>query len=269
MREFLLVCGLAVLTAAFFSYSHPLLRRLGLLSLTATLVAAGYFATGSFWAAAACGAGWMALPWLEILLRVRKMRLPLRKQLRQSVAPAREVFPELPQLSGEIEEHGFERAEDLGWETGSYRQFLRLFSCPERREEAAITFVEQNGMGFHFVSVTSRAADGAVFTTWNCPVSPSLKVPPGMHVNRASPEAGFTQLLARHGEFVRQRAGEGFVALAPSGVREAVEGDMESQMRHNVAAGILSPAGEGCGRYSWRGMLYLWFQFLRDIFRLA
>lgn len=267
MREFVVLCGLVFLTAAFFSYSHPLLRRLGLLSLTATLFAAGYFATGSILAAAACGAGWMALPWVEILLRVRRLRLPLHKRLRHSHAPSREVFPELPQLSGEIEEQGFERGEDLGWEAGGYRQFLRLFASPDRREEAAITFVEQSGMGFHFMSVTSRTAEGGVFTTWNCPVSPSLKVPPRVRVNRAAPEATFPDLLSRHAAFVRERGG--FVALAPEAVRQAVEGDMESQMRHNVAAGILSPAGEGCGRYSWRGMLYLWFQFLRDIFRLA
>ena len=52
-------------------------------------------------------------------------------------------------------------------------------------------------------------------------------------------------------------------------MRAAVERDMESQMQHNIREGLLEPADDDHGRYSWRGMLYLWFQFLRDIFRFT
>jgi hypothetical protein len=55
----------------------------------------------------------------------------------------------------------------------------------------------------------------------------------------------------------------------PETVRAAVERDMETQMQHNLREGLLRPADEGHGRYSWRGMLYLWCQFLRDIFRFS
>ena len=58
-------------------------------------------------------------------------------------------------------------------------------------------------------------------------------------------------------------------AVDPDSVRAAVERDMETQMQHNIHEGLLEAADEGHGRYSWRGMLYLWFQFLRDIFRFT
>jgi hypothetical protein len=58
-------------------------------------------------------------------------------------------------------------------------------------------------------------------------------------------------------------------AAAPEQVRGAVERDMETQMQHNIRAGLLEPAEEGHGRYSWRGMVYLWWQFVRDTFRFS
>jgi hypothetical protein len=271
LNDLLLLAGLVVLTAAFFSFGHPLLRRLGVLCVGLTTFAAGYLLTRNVWVGLAFASGWLVLPWIEILLRVRKLRLPLRKELHQTAPPSREMFPALNELSDEIESAGFEHAADLGWDMEGYRQFLRLFAHPEKREEAAITYVEQNQLGFHFASVTSRGADGAVFTTWNCPVSSSLKTPPTVHLHRVASDADFAALVTGHGEFLRGR-GLGAAALQPvdpETVRAAVERDMETQMQHNLREGLLRPADDGHGRYSWRGMLYLWCQFLRDIFRFS
>ena len=41
MNELMLFVGLVVLTAAFFSFPHPVLRRIGILSLGVTTFAAG------------------------------------------------------------------------------------------------------------------------------------------------------------------------------------------------------------------------------------
>ena len=162
------------------------------------------------------------------------------------------------------------RVDQLGWDMDGYRQFLRLFANPDKREEAAITYVEQNQLGFHFASVTSRGSDGAVFTTWNCPVSSSLKTPPMIHLNRVG-EGTFQSLTAGHVVFLEEagRSRESLQPVDPETVRAAVERDMESQMQHNLREGLLYPADEGHGRYSWRGMLYLWGQFLRDVFRFS
>lgn len=271
MNEFLFFAGLVVLTAACFSFAHPLLRRLGLLSMAATVFAAGYLPSRNAWIGAACVAALLMLPWIEILLRIRKLRLPLRKQLRQAMPPARDMFPDLGDITGEIEAAGFERAADLGWEMDGYRQFLRLFANPEKREEATITYVEQNQIGFHFASVTSRGPDGAVFITWNCPVPSSLKTLPTVHLNRMAGELSFEALLGGHEAFLAERglAREVLQPVDPDSVRVSVERDMESQMQHNLRVGLLEREGEEHGRYSWRGMLFLWFQCLRDIFRLS
>lgn len=270
MNLFMLFAGLAVLTMAFFAFGHPLMRRLGLLSLVATTFAAGYLLTDNVWAGLAAASVWFLLPWVEILLRVRKLRLPLRKELRSATPPAREMCPDLEALSDEIEAAGFEHTDDLGWEMDGYRQFLRLFARPEQREEAAITCVEQNQMGFHFVSVTSRSGDGSVYTTWNCPVPSSLKTPPKVHLRRAAPDADFGQIMAEHASFLESQGctREVLQPVDPEAVRASVQMDMVAQMDHNLREGLLQPVGEGHSRYSWRGMLYLWCQFLRDIFRI-
>jgi hypothetical protein len=271
LNELLLFAGLAVLTWACFSFAHPWLRRLGLLCFAATVFAAGYLPTKNPWIGAACVSGLLLFPWLEILLRIRRLRLPLRKQLLQVPPPAREMFPDLERITGDIEAAGFEHVADLGWDMDGYRQFFRLFANPAKREEAAITCVEQNQLGFHFASVTSRGADGSVFTTWNCPVSSSLKTPPTVHLHRVPGDAAFADLAAGHDAFLSQRGLErsALKPVDPETVRASVERDMENQMQHNIREGLLEPADEGHGRYSWRGMLFLWWQAVRDIFRFT
>ena len=271
MNDFLFFAGLVVLTAACFQFAHPLVRRLGLLSIAVTAFTAGYLLTGNVWGGAGGVALLLMLPWVEILLRIRKLRLPLRKQLRQATPPSREMFPDLEDVTDTIESAGFEHAADLGWDMDEYRQFLRLFTDAEKRAEAAITYVEQNQIGFHFASVTSRAANGSVFITWNCPVPSSLKTLPTVRLNRMAGEVSFAALLAGHETFL---AGQGFAleklqVVDPESVRVTVERDMESQMQHNLHEGLLEREGEEHGKYSWRGMLFLWFQCLRDIFRLS
>lgn len=271
MNEFLLVAGLLVLTAAFFQFTHPLMRRAGLVFVAATVFAAGYFLSRSVWIGAGGVAALLLLPWVEILLRIRKLRLPLRKQLRQASPPPREMFPDLGELTDSIEAAGFEHAADLGWEMDGYRQFLRLFAHPLSREEASITYVEQSRIGFHFAGVTSRTANGSVYITWNCPVPTSLKTLPTVHLNRLPGETPFGALLAGHGAFLAQRqiGREMLQPVETDSVRFAVERDMESQMQHNLREGLLEREGEEHGRYSWRGMLFLWWQVMRDILRFS
>jgi len=271
MNGLLLFAGLVVLTAAFLSYGHPVLRRVGVLCIGLTAFAAGFLPTRNVWIGMTAVLLWLLLPWVEILLRVRKLRLPLRKQLQNVPPPSREMFPLLGELTDEIESCGFEHVADLGWEMDGYRQFLRLFADPQRRAEASVVLVEQHQLGFHFSSITSRGTDGSVFVTWNCPLSSSLMTPPSVRVNRVAAEAPFDAMVASHGEFL-QNAGvraEALAPLDPGTVRAAVEGDMEAQMQHNPRGGVLRPADDGHGRYSWRGMPYLWAQFLRDMFRFS
>jgi hypothetical protein len=90
-------------------------------------------------------------------------------------------------------------------------------------------------------------------------------------LHRVAVEAPFAAVVEGHGSFLVERGvkEESLQAVDPDSVRAAVERDMETQMEHNIREGLLEPADDHHGRYSWRGMLYLWFQFLRDIFRFT
>lgn len=271
MSELLLFLGLAVLTAAFLNFRQIWLRRLGVWMVGVTSFAAGYLPTGKIWVGLAVASLWLFVPWIEILLRVRHLRLPLRRKLRQFPPPSREVFPTLEEDSERIEASGFEHVADMGWEMDEYRQFLRLYARPSGREEAVITCVQQSEVGFDFISITSRGNDGTVYTTWNCQLAASLQMPPTLHLQRLGEDVPFEKLFSAHGAFVREH-GLTEELLAPvdlDAVRVAVERDMEVQMQHNLSVGVLRPLDESHGVYSWKGMLFLWVRVLREIFRLT
>ena len=52
---------------------------------------------------------WFLLPWVEIVGRVRKLRFPLRSEVKHRFPPSREVFPDLDEITEEVEKAGFER----------------------------------------------------------------------------------------------------------------------------------------------------------------
>jgi hypothetical protein len=56
--------------------------------------------------------------------------------------------------------------------------------------------------------------------------------------------------------------------VSPEESRGLLEQDLRAQIDHNVRSGLLKPVGAKQVRYTWRGMLYLWFQFLLDFVRL-
>jgi hypothetical protein len=81
---------------------------------------------------------WLFLPWLEILTRIRTLRLPREKQLRPKSPPSSEIFPNLNEITREIENEGFVHVNDAGWDWADYRQFFRLFYKKEDRAHATI-----------------------------------------------------------------------------------------------------------------------------------
>src|SRR5688572_9178141 len=137
MENFLIVLGIWLAGHALRTFALVWLRKAGALLYLAATYVAGYFVAGGSHLAGACAvAGWFMLPWLEIILRVRAMRLPLNKTLSNRFPPPRDEFPHLKELTAEVEEAGFEMVEDTGWDGGEVRQFLRLFYMPESRVQA-------------------------------------------------------------------------------------------------------------------------------------
>jgi hypothetical protein len=57
-------------------------------------------------------------------------------------------------------------------------------------------------------------------------------------------------------------------ALDEESIQAEIEHDLRDQIAHNIDKGVLKATSNGDVKYSWRGMFYLWFQFLLDLVRL-
>jgi hypothetical protein len=57
-------------------------------------------------------------------------------------------------------------------------------------------------------------------------------------------------------------------ALDEEKIEYEMERDLREQIAHNIHKGVLKQTPEGDVKYSWRGMIYLWCQFLLDLVRL-
>jgi hypothetical protein len=264
-----MVLGVALLSIALRSFQTSLAQKAGAFGILASTFLALYFFTGS-WLAGLVGALlWFFLPWLEILTRIRALRLPKEKALRPKSAPSSDVFPTLNEISREIENEGFAHINDAGWDWEDYKQFFRLFYKEEDRAQATICLNEQNDLSFYYLRISSRAR-GIIWTTWNYPLSYGLKLTPQFRINRQRPDQSFWQLYQSHKEYLRQNAVETSVidSMDEDRIQFEIENDLREQIAHNIDAGVLKPANEKEVKYSWRGMVYLWCQFLLDLVRL-
>lgn len=265
-----LTLGVAVLSVALRSYQTSLAQKAGAAGILLSTFLAIYFASGSWLAGLIGAAAWLFLPWLEILTRIRALRLPKEKALRPKTPPSSEVFPSLNEITREIENAGFAHINDAGWDWEDYRQFFRLFYKEEDRAQATICLNEQNDLSFYYLRISSRAKDGIIWTTWNYPLSYGLKLTPQFRINRQRPDQSFWQLYQSHKEYLRSNQVETSVIdpLDEDRIQAEIENDLRDQIQHNIAKGVLKPANEGEVKYSWRGMIYLWCQFLLDLVRL-
>ncbi len=271
LSNVLLILGVAALSLGLRSFRPVLLQKLGAIGILATSFLVGYLLTGWWQVGLFCALSWLLLPWLELLTRVRKLTLPLEKNLRHKSPPNTEVFPALHELTEEVEGERFEHVDDCGWDWDDYQQFFRLFYRPEDRTQAAICLIDQNDVAFYYLSLSSRAKDGKIWTTWNYPFSYSLKLVPQWKVNRLRGDKSFLELYDSHRVFLREHGviAEDLESLDSERIQTEIQKDLRSQIAHNIAAGVLRQTAAGEVRYSWRGLFFIWFQFLRDLVRLS
>ncbi len=262
--------GVAALSVALRSYESSFSQKVGALGILTASFLAIYYITGN-WILGVCSAlSWLFLPWVEILTRIRALRLPREKTLRPKTPPAPDVFPTLDEISTQIENEGFGHISDAGWDWEDYRQFFRLFYRSEDRAQAAICLNEQNDLSFYYLRISSRTHEGIIWTTWNYPLSYGLKLTPHFRINRQRPDQSFWQLYQSHKAFLRENAVEldTIDPLDEEQIQHEIENDLRQQIAHNLAQGVLTQTPGGEIKYSWRGMLYLWCQFLLDLVRM-
>ncbi len=271
LSNVLIVLAVAVLSIALRSYRHPALRRAGALGIFTTSFLAGWLIGGHVLIGLAFAASWILLPWLEILTRVRKLRIPIERRLNSRRPPTRQDFPNFDELTDEVEAENFEHVDDIGWDHDEQRQFYRVFYQPESCTETAICLVEQSEVAFFFVSITSRDTHGRTYMTWNYPFSYGLRLLPNIRPNRAAGDLPFAEMLSEHRLFLDRNkvAVDEVRPQTPEDLRSRLETDMHDQILHNLDRGLLVRDGTENIRYSARGMLFLWVQFLRDLVRLS
>lgn len=272
MREWLIVIGLVFLAIGLRSSRTPWLRKLGAF----TFLAAGFmfFAvlTGSYWFGLLGVVPWFLLPWVELLTRIRRMRLPIENRLEHGCAPDPAFFPNAPEAARGMEEAGFEHIDDYGWKWSGMRQHFRIFWNPEEHAEAAICLCEQGEVAFAFISITSRDQSGTIYRTTNYPFSPSLRCPPNIRWNHVPCERNcFHEILKDHQRFLTQLrlATDSLRVPDPDQIESMIEEEMKAQIDHNLKTGIIKSSDDQHFKYSWRGMFFLWGQFIKDMIRLC
>ena len=272
MYEFLLVAGTLVLAIACRTFHQTPIRKFGAVALLGASFLAGYFAGGYslIWGFAAA-AGWFFLPWLDLLTRIRAMRLPLDKKLRRRTPPPHDTFPHLREFTTAVTGAGFEHVNDSGWECDEMEQFVRFFYDEGSKRQATINLSRQNHVAFAYMSVSSRTNDGRTWTTWNYPFSYPMKLTPGFNVKRVRAISSFQELVSRHENFLEQSgiADAELSAADPEELDELMERNLRDQVDHNLDRGLIKLSGNGTFRYSWRGLVYLWGQAVKDMIRLS
>jgi hypothetical protein len=272
MRSCLIVLGLFVLAVGLRSARRAMWRKLGALVFLGASFMGFYYLTGCLWWGLAGVALWFFLPWVELLTRIRRMRLPLENRLRSREVPDPSFFPNAVEAAGAMEDAGFEHVDDCGWEWGGMKQFFRLFWHPEERAVSAVCLCEQGDVAFAFISVTSRDEEGRIWRTTNFPFSPTLKCPPQMRWNHVPCERNcFHHILRDHHEFLKRVKVpiDSLLMPDPDEIEHAIEDEMKFQIRYNLEAGIIRATGNGHFEYSFRGLMFLWGQFVKDMVRLC
>jgi hypothetical protein len=269
ISELCVVAAVGVLSVALRSFENQAFFRIGTLGFIATSFLAGWLLGGSMVLGAVFASTWFLLPWLEILTRVRRLRLPLDRQLEKCPPPPSSKFPDFSTLSDEMETIGFEYVDDVDWNHDDTRHFYRLFYNPEKRASASICLLEQDRFSFFYVTFTSRAADGRVFMTWNYPFSYGMHLLPQTVMNTVDEELSVEELALSHIDFLSKQTDLELLPLQAASLRADIEMELRTQLEHNIARGILVRDKNEMIRYSVRGMFFLWGQFLREFVRFS
>lgn len=272
MHEPLTILGIILIGMALRSCRRRIFRKLGALVY---LIASGiivYFITENIALSIASVFLWFLLPWLELATRVRKLRLPLHNKLRAESPPQLQHFPEAEVNINELQDLAFEHSSDYGWDWAGSKQHYRFYWNPEERIVVTVSLCKQANIAFSYVTISSRDCSGKVYHTSNFPFSPTLKNAPNVAWNQiACCHCSLEESLACHKQFIQKKGGQldNLVVPDPELLNLEVENDMNVQIEHNLKSGIITTTDDGKFRYSFRGLCYLWKQFVKDMIRLS
>ena len=272
MNHFYIVVATIVFGFALRSCRTVFLRKMGALVM---LVASGlclYFLSENLWAGIAAALAWFFLPWVELLTRIRKMRMPLENKLNDQMAANPAVYPSAEEHHIALEEAGYEHIRDCGWHLGGMKQIYQLFCNAETKSVASLCLCEQSNVTFTYLTLTSRDVSNGVWRTTNFPFSPTLKTAPKVNWNQVSctKECAIHLIRSHHMYLTRQGFVDDDLCIPdPDHVSEEIEHELRHQIDHNLSHGIIRQTDDGHFRYTIRGLFFLWKQFIRDMIRLC
>lgn len=272
MQKFYMLMALIVFCYALRACRTSWLRKMGALLMLLSSGLCIYFLTDVILWGLLAMLAWFFLPWVELLTRIRKLRMPVENKLQDKMRTSHTAFPSASKHLQNLDHLGYEHIHDCGWNLGGMEQVYQLFWNAETRSVVSLCLCEQSNVTFSYLTVTSRDITNGVWRTTNFPFSPTLKPNPGVHWNQIScANECAINLLKSHCHFLLK---QGFVDddLAipdPDHLEQEIEQEMKRQIDHNLQRGVISLTGDGNFRYTIRGLFFLWRQFVRDMIRLC
>ena len=272
MHQPLTILGIVLIGMALRSCRRRLLRKLGALVYLIASGVAVYFISDNLALAIVSIFLWFFLPWIELGTRVRKLRLPMNNKLNEEATPRLQHFPEAALNVDELEDLEFEHSSDYGWNWAESKQHYSFYWNPEERTVVTVSLCKQANIAFSYVTISSRDSHGKIYRTSNFPFSPTLKNAPNVAWNQiACCHSSLRQSLLCHKKFIKKKGGDldQLMIPDPEALNTEVENDMNVQIEHNLKSGIITMTDDGKFRYSFRGLCFLWKQFIKDMIRLS
>lgn len=272
MQKFLIVLACLIVGAALRSCRTLTLRKMGALTFLVASFLTFFFFCGSICVGFLGVALWFFLPWVDLLTRTRRLRLPLNTRLNLTKLPSEAHFPNAARLISEIEEAEFDHVTDIGWNWTGMKQHFRFFWHPEIKAVAAVCLCEQEQVAFAFVTLCSTTVEGRTIHTTNYPFSPTLKHPPESHwLHLPCEKNRFEMIYHEHEKHLARLklAPADLLIPDPDELIGKVEGEMREQIDHNLECGLIRLTEDGHFRYSTKGLFFLWFQSVKDMIRLC
>lgn len=272
MSQILIVLAVIIAAIAFRSFQNPIIRKCGAIGILVASYLTAYFLTDSHIAGIGGALIWFLLPWIELLTRIRKMRLPFHKSLEKQPPPNSRRFPTLEEITDEIEAEGFEYVSDSGWNWEHVSQFYRIFYRASDKMQATICFTEQDSVAYAYITLNSRTASGRIYRTWNFPFSNTMKLAPEVKLNRSAVASSFSDLLENHRQFLDgiSVSQDELTDNDPELIPQLIEKETGQQIRHNLDHGLIELAEQpDMFRYSWRGLFFLYGQLVKDLVKLS
>ena len=272
MNQLYIVIATIVFGFALRSCQTIFLRKTGALVMLISAGLSAYFLTDNLWAGIAALFIWFFLPWVELLTKIRKMRIPLENKLHARGPTNIEIFPSAEQHLITLEKAGYEHIHACGWDLGGMEKTYQLFWNAETKCVAAICLCEQSNVTYAYLTLTSRDLAKGVWRTTNFPFSPILKSIPSVNWNKISctRECAINLINSHHLYLSKQ----GFIdddlcTPDPDHIGEEIEHELQNQINYNIDKGIISRTDDGHARYTIRGLFFLWKQFICDMIRLC